>query len=81
MPLPEQPPTASDWNSEDARNVNVSSEGVEGSLAGETNSVMRDPGTAASSARIDGRELHMPTAPYNWQGEEDLEDLSREAGE
>lgn len=23
LPLPEQPPTASDWNSADARNVNV----------------------------------------------------------
>ena len=25
LPLPEQPPTASDWNSADARNVNVGS--------------------------------------------------------
>lgn len=29
LPLPEQPPVASDWQSADARNVNVGSGGVE----------------------------------------------------
>jgi hypothetical protein len=40
LPLPEQPPTASDWQSADARNVNVGSGRTEGSIG---------TGTAATS--------------------------------
>ncbi|KAI1808872.1 hypothetical protein F4811DRAFT_499268 [Daldinia bambusicola] len=45
LPLPEQPPTASDWNSADARNVNVGSGRVESDVstgAGST-SGLREP--------------------------------------
>jgi hypothetical protein len=50
LPLPEQPPQASDWQSSDARNVNVGS----GSTSGNTT---RDPATADSSVRTDGQEF------------------------
>ncbi|KAL7623098.1 hypothetical protein AAE478_006777 [Parahypoxylon ruwenzoriense] len=33
LPLPEQPPTASDWNSADARNVNVGSGSVQSDVS------------------------------------------------
>lgn len=82
MPLPEQPPTASDWNSSDARNINVGSGGLEGSLSGESDSAMRDPHTATSSARTSGEELHKVTAPNDnvgWQGKDDLASLAKNA--
>ncbi|KAF2838414.1 hypothetical protein M501DRAFT_935979 [Patellaria atrata CBS 101060] len=43
LPLPDQPPTASDWNSADARNVNVGSGAQEGDIA---SSALREPVTA-----------------------------------
>ncbi|GAW25701.1 putative tubulin gamma chain [Rosellinia necatrix] len=52
LPLPEQPPVASDWNSADARNVNVGSGGVQSDIstgAGST-SGLREP---ASKAGVD----------------------------
>lgn len=52
LPLPEQPPVASDWNSADARNVNVGSGGVQSDIstgAGAT-SGLREP---ASKANVD----------------------------
>jgi hypothetical protein len=57
LPLPEQPPTASDWNSSDARNVNVGSGGqaaglTEGGLAG---SNLRNPATTDEVGKV-GRE-------------------------
>ncbi|OTB01168.1 hypothetical protein M426DRAFT_323678 [Hypoxylon sp. CI-4A] len=45
LPLPDQPPVASDWNSADARNVNVGSGGVQSDIstgAGAT-SGLREP--------------------------------------
>ncbi|KAI1327196.1 hypothetical protein F5Y16DRAFT_372310 [Xylariaceae sp. FL0255] len=60
LPLPEQPPVASDWNSADARNVNVGSGGVSSDIstgAGST-SGLREP--ASKGADVDlskvGRE-------------------------
>ncbi|CAJ2502256.1 Uu.00g096500.m01.CDS01 [Anthostomella pinea] len=59
LPLPEQPPVASDWNSADARTVNVGSGGVSSDIstgAGST-SGLREP---ASKGDVDlsnvGRE-------------------------
>ncbi|KAI0537166.1 hypothetical protein GGR58DRAFT_502509 [Xylaria digitata] len=49
LPLPEQPPVPSDWNSADARNVNVGSGGVSSDVstgAGST-SGLREPASAA----------------------------------
>lgn len=51
LPLPEQPPVASDWQSADARNVNVGSGGVESGIstgAGET-AGLRGPATKTSA--------------------------------
>lgn len=63
LPLPDQPPVASDWNSADQRTVNVGSGGVEGPVSGELNSALRDPATASSSVREVGEETHRQTQP------------------
>ncbi|KAL5365283.1 hypothetical protein BJX96DRAFT_9060 [Aspergillus floccosus] len=82
LPLPEQPPRASDWSSADQRTVNVGSGGVEGPISGERNSALREPATAESSVRRDGNELHQNTAPMGnvgRQAKENLEGLPRDA--
>lgn len=58
LPLPDQPPVASDWNSFDQRTVNVGSGRFQSSATGE-----KGPATAESSARIDGDEYHKNTEP------------------
>nr|POE49265.1 hypothetical protein CFP56_32415 [Quercus suber] len=58
LPLPDDPPTSSDFNSSDARTVNVGS----GSLSGNTESGLRDPSTGDSSARVDGNSFGVNTA-------------------
>jgi hypothetical protein len=66
LPLPEDPPTASDWNSADGRTVNVGSGGMEADVSDMANggeSGLREPATAESSVRIDGDEWKKPTAP------------------
>ena len=47
LPLPEQPPTAPDWQSADARTVNVGSGRLEGdiSASGHGNETLREPAT------------------------------------
>ncbi|EYE99146.1 uncharacterized protein EURHEDRAFT_408400 [Aspergillus ruber CBS 135680] len=75
LPLPEQPPTASDWQSADQRTVNVGSGSREGPLSGEYNSALRDPATASSSVRIDGDEWHRSTAPSGNVGRQATENL------
>lgn len=82
LPLPEQPPSASDWNSADQRTVNVGSGGVEAPISGEGDSALREPATSASSARMDGAELHKNTAPgkgVGRQGAEGLDNLPSDA--
>ncbi|KAJ5833866.1 hypothetical protein N7474_002177 [Penicillium riverlandense] len=69
LPLPEQPPVASDWSSSDQRTVNVGSGRFEGPISGSSESALRDPATVASSARISGEELHKATAPGKDVGE------------
>ena len=75
LPLPEQPPVASDWSSSDQRTVNVGSGGVEGPISGESDSALRGPATVASSARISGEQLHKGTAPGKGVGRQAAEGL------
>ncbi|KAI0408829.1 hypothetical protein F4802DRAFT_546569 [Xylaria palmicola] len=56
LPLPEQPPVASDWNSADARNVNVGSGGVSSDVstgAGST-SGLREPASKGAGVDLSG---------------------------
>ncbi|KAH7068117.1 hypothetical protein BKA63DRAFT_106450 [Paraphoma chrysanthemicola] len=53
LPLPEQPPVASDFNSADARTVNVGSGGQEASISSGSGS-LREPATGDASGA--GRE-------------------------
>jgi hypothetical protein len=50
LPLPEQPPVASDWQSADARNVNVGSGGVSSDISTGAGSTagLREPATKTS---------------------------------
>ncbi|KAJ5682540.1 hypothetical protein N7462_005705 [Penicillium macrosclerotiorum] len=75
LPLPNQPPVASDWNSLDQRTVNVGSGGVDGPINAEMDTGLRGPATAGSSVRIDGAELHRPTAPGKNVGRQGVEGL------
>lgn len=52
LPLPDDPPVASDWNSSDASKVNVGSGGVESDVS--YGGDIREPATSDSSARTDG---------------------------
>ncbi|KAF7717468.1 Uncharacterized protein PECH_000483 [Penicillium ucsense] len=73
LPLPDQPPVASDWNSSDQRTVNVGSGGIEGPISGDNDSALRGPSTAGSSVRMDGSELHKNTAPGGNVGRQRVE--------
>jgi len=56
LPLPEQPPVASDWQSADARNVNVGAGGVEshaGTDAG-AQTGLRGPSTKGADMDMSG---------------------------
>ncbi|OJZ88505.1 hypothetical protein ASPFODRAFT_44194 [Aspergillus luchuensis CBS 106.47] len=82
LPLPEDPPRASDWNSMDQRTVDVGSGGREGPVSGENNSALREPATASSSVRVSGEEYHKNTQPMSGvgrQGKDNLEGLPRDA--
>ncbi len=58
LPLPDQPPVASDWNSSDASKVNVGSGGVEDDISyGGGGSSLRGPATTDSAETV-GREAH-----------------------
>jgi hypothetical protein len=56
LPLPEQPPTASDWQSADARNVNVGSGRTEASIGTDKASEagLRGPATKGTSMDMSG---------------------------
>ncbi|CRG89579.1 hypothetical protein PISL3812_06616 [Talaromyces islandicus] len=82
LPLPDQPPTASDWNSSDQRTVNVGSGRFETGTSGDGNSALRGPATAESSVRTDGSEYHkltQPTDNVGRQGKDGLSDLPKDA--
>lgn len=65
LPLPEDPPVASDWNSADGSKTSVGSGGVQGdvSYGKGSESGLRGPATAESSVRTDGNAFHINTAP------------------
>lgn len=66
LPIPEQPPVPSDWQSADSRNVNVGSGSVESDVTYDNaggEGGLRGPATADSSVRIDGEEWKVNTAP------------------
>ncbi|KAJ5883112.1 uncharacterized protein N7473_009998 [Penicillium subrubescens] len=75
LPLPDQPPVASDWNSSDQRTVNVGSGGIEGPISGDNDTALRGPATGGSSARIDGAEMHKTTVPGGNVGRQRVEGL------
>lgn len=85
LPLPEQPPVASDWNSSDASKVNVGSGGVESdvSYGGGSESGLRNPATSESSVRTDGDALNtnasQPSGGVGRQGHDGLEGLPKDA--
>jgi hypothetical protein len=78
LPLPEDPPTASDWNSADERTVNVGSGGVEADIStGDASSTgMREPATGGSGVRQDGGA---DMSGVGRQGKEGLKDLPKDA--
>jgi hypothetical protein len=53
LPLPEDPPVASDFNSADQRTVNVGSGGENASGFSYGNDALREPATGDSAARTD----------------------------
>ncbi|KAF2765399.1 hypothetical protein EJ03DRAFT_208155 [Teratosphaeria nubilosa] len=60
LPLPEQPPNASDFNSADARTVNVGSGGVSDDFS-YGNDSLREPATGDSAVRTDGASFGVNT--------------------
>ncbi|MCJ1462141.1 hypothetical protein MMC07_000741 [Pseudocyphellaria aurata] len=65
LPLPEDPPVASDWNSADGRTTNVGSGGVQSdvSYGNGSDAGLRGPATADSNVRTDGETFGVNTAP------------------
>ncbi|EME88334.1 uncharacterized protein MYCFIDRAFT_213247 [Pseudocercospora fijiensis CIRAD86] len=57
LPLPDQPPSASDFNSADARTVNVGSGSTSGAFS-HGNSALREPATGESATRADPHSTH-----------------------
>ncbi|KLU86550.1 hypothetical protein MAPG_05562 [Magnaporthiopsis poae ATCC 64411] len=72
LPLPEQPPVASDWQSADARNVNVGSGKVESDIStGDAASTgLREPATVSSEADMSG---------IGRQGKDNLKETPKDA--
>ena len=57
LPLPEQPPVASDFNSADASTVNVGSGRLQSDIsAGKGSETLRGPATGESDVRVSGEE-------------------------
>ena len=84
LPLPEQPPVASDWNSADASKVNVGSGRLESdvSYGNGSESGLRGPATGDSSVRTDGSQTGANTAPSGGmgrQGHDGLDGLPKDA--
>ncbi|KAK5124798.1 hypothetical protein LTR85_001511 [Meristemomyces frigidus] len=60
LPLPEQPPVASDFNSADQRTVNVGSGGISDTFSA-GNDALREPATGDSAVRTDGESFKTNT--------------------
>ncbi|KAI4191419.1 MAG: hypothetical protein L6R41_000070 [Letrouitia leprolyta] len=84
LPLPDEPPVKSDWNSADASTVNVGSGGVQSdvSYGGGSESGLRGPATSDSSVRTDGEQFGVNTSgpgKVGREGKDDLEGLPSDA--
>ncbi|KAL8906105.1 MAG: hypothetical protein Q9207_002237 [Kuettlingeria erythrocarpa] len=84
LPLPEDPPVASDWNSADASTVNVGSGGVQSdvSYGGGSETGLRGPATSDSSVRTDGDSFGVNTSgpgKVGLEGKDGLEGLPADA--
>ena len=78
LPLPEDPPTASDWNSSDARTVNVGSgtTGSDISTGDAATTGLREPATGGSGVReAGGADL----SGIGRQGKDNLEGIPKDA--
>lgn len=84
LPLPEDPPVASDWDSNDVSKVNVGSGGVESDVSyGGGSSSLRGPATSDSSVRTDGETFNthaaQPSGGVGRQGHDNLDGLPQDA--
>ncbi|MCJ1391421.1 hypothetical protein MMC18_004285 [Xylographa bjoerkii] len=84
LPLPEDPPVAPDWQSADARKVNVGSGGVQSDIStGGGSDSLRGPATSDSSVRTDGEAMGVNTSDPNEgmgrQGVDGTEDIPKDA--
>ncbi|KAJ9194735.1 hypothetical protein DTO166G4_336 [Paecilomyces variotii] len=82
LPLPDQPPTASDWQSANGKVTGTGSGQFESPVSGENNSALRGPATAGSSVRVDGEEFKKETQPGSGvgrQAKDQLDDLPKDA--
>ncbi|KAL8694768.1 MAG: hypothetical protein Q9218_000614 [Villophora microphyllina] len=79
LPLPEDPPVASDFNSADGSTVNVGSGGVQSdvSYGGGSESGLRGPATSDSSLRTDGEQFGINTSGPGKVGREGKDELER----
>lgn len=62
LPLPDDPPAASDFNSLDERTVNVGPGAQSADLSSDPSSGLREPATGPSAARVDGETSKVNTA-------------------
>ncbi|KAH6683045.1 hypothetical protein B0J14DRAFT_137394 [Halenospora varia] len=78
LPLPEEPPVASNWNSADARTVNVSTgeRQAEISTSDSSSTGLREPASKGSGVR---EERGADLSGVGRQGKEGLEGLSKDA--
>ncbi|MCJ1486152.1 hypothetical protein MMC06_006328 [Schaereria dolodes] len=85
LQLPDQPPVASDWNSADARKVNVGSGGVQSDISygAGSDGGLRGPATADSSVRTDGEQFgvntNAPDSGMAREGKDGLDGLPEDA--
>jgi hypothetical protein len=72
LPLPDQPPVASDWQSADARNVNVGTGKIEGAIGTDTAAQggLREPATKGSDLDL---------SDVGRQGKEGLDSVPKDA--
>ena len=77
LPLPDEPPVASDFNSSDSSTVNVGSGGVQSDISyGGGSDSLRGPATSQSGVRVDGKEFDKNADAPGIIGREAAEGLS-----
>ncbi|KAL8708659.1 MAG: hypothetical protein Q9220_006484 [cf. Caloplaca sp. 1 TL-2023] len=84
LPLPDDPPTASDFNTADGSSTNVGSGGVQSdvSYGGGSDTGLRGPATSDSSVRTDGEQFGVNTSgpgKVGREGKDGLEGLPADA--